>query len=403
MFSKKGKIMKTKLLPQTRLFMIQCLLTMILAFSFNNAHAQYQSDWEQGFNDYQIVNGIGIEETQSYVGQYLSQGDHIQLMQKLKLKQAIRQGKKVLSITVNAQASSYNSKLILKVNGQKIDAQPVSASSYGTVFQVPALLQHDSLAIKVKGSAYVESVSATIKSMHSGGHGQGGINQNGVVKAIVHKVTQGTKVLKVKQLIKSQNRIKLQGLKVKKVIMKASSRRGRGQATLLINGSPVGYSQTVPMGQTRLVFNLGSWSQNIIGQDIRSIQIQVKGNITTKMVGLKLAQNGHGRHNQSISINVNQAFYGSQRLSLASLLPYGSQVNQNKQIEAITIVARGRGMINVAGASRAQGSIQVHGPTTQSIRVSGSTSLRNLKLRVRATGNKIVIEQVRIKFKRGHY
>jgi hypothetical protein len=366
---------------------------MILAFSFNNAHAQYHGGNQSGY---------GVEESQAYVGQYMSQGQEIQLMQKLKLKQAVRQGKRVLSLKVAAQANGYNTKLVLKLNGQKIEAKLIGTNSYETVFAVPALVQHDSLSLKVRGSAYIEKVTATLKSTHTGG-GQGGVNQNGVLKAVIHKTTQGTKILNVKQLVKSQNQVRLQGMKVKKVVMKASSRRGNAKATLLINGSPVGYSQTIPMSQTRMVFDLNSYSQNIIGQDVRSIQIEVRGKVTTKMVGIKVAQHGQGGYNDSVSVNVNQTIYGSQRLSLASLLPYGSHVNQNKAIEAITIVASGKGMINVAGAGRGQGGVQVQGPTTQSIRVLGHTTLKNLMLRIRATGRKVVIEQVRIKFKRGQY
>jgi hypothetical protein len=161
------------------------------------------------------------------------------------------------------------------------------------------------------------------------------------------------------------------------------------------------------MQATRMVFNLDSYSQNVIGQDINSIQIEVRGNVQTKMVGIKVAQqgggNGQGGYNNSVSINVNQTFYGSQRLSLANLVPYGSHVNQNRAIESITIVARGKGIINVAGAGRGQGGIQVQGPTTQSLRVIGHTTLKQLMLRIRATGRKVVIEQVRIKFKGGQY
>jgi hypothetical protein len=196
---------------------------MILAFSFNNAHAQYQGNWDQGYNDYNSQQGV--EETQSYVGQYMGQGQEIQLMQKLKLMQAIRQGKKVLSLKVAAQANAYNTKLVLKLNGQKIEAKLIGTNSYETVFAVPHLKQYDTLTLKVRGSAYIEKVTATLKTPYSGGgQGQGGINQNGVVKARIHQNTQGVHVHKVKQLVKSQNQVRLRGLKVKKVIMKASSR-----------------------------------------------------------------------------------------------------------------------------------------------------------------------------------
>jgi hypothetical protein len=308
---------------------------------------------------------------------------------------------------VAAQANQYNTKLVLKLNGQKIEAKLIGTNSYETVFAVPSLQEFDSLSLKIRGSAYIEKVSASLKSQYGGdgNDGQGGINQNGVVKAHINQTTQGVHVYKVKQLIKSQNQVRLQGMKVKKVIMKASSLRGNAKATLLINGSPAGYSQIIPMYPTRMVFELSSYSQNIIGQDVRSIQIEVRGKVTTKMVAIKVATNDHGQggYNNNVLVDVNQTVYGSQRLSLVNLLPYGTHVDRNKKIEAITIVARGRGIINIAGAGRGQGGVQVQGPTTQSIRLSGHTTLNSLKLRIRATGNKVVIQQVRIKFKRGNY
>jgi hypothetical protein len=241
-----------------------------------------------------------------------------------------------------------------------------------------------------------------------GNQGQGGYNnQPQVLKAQIFKQLQGYSKLAVKSLVKNATGARLQGLKVKKVILKASSRRGHAQATLLVNGMRVGYSQTIPTYETRLVFDLNSWSQNVIGQDVRTIQIEINGNVLAKMVGLKVKQNqsggqGQGGYNQNVVVNVNQAFYGSQRVSLSQLTAYGPNINPNKAIEAVTITARGRGMIQVAGSGHRQGGVQVQGPTTQSIRVFGHTTVRDLMLRITATGQKVVIEQIRIKFKRGN-
>jgi len=240
------------------------------------------------------------------------------------------------------------------------------------------------------------------------GQGQGGYNsQPQVLKAQIFKQLQGYSKLAVKSLVNDATGVRLQGLEVKKVILKASSRMGRAQAVLLINGMRVGYSQTIPTYETRLVFDLNSWSQNVIGQDVRTIQIEINGNVLAKMVALRVepshsGSQGQGGYNQNVVVNVNQSFYGSQRVSLSQLTAYGPRIDANKAIEAVTIVARGRGMIHVAGNGQGQGGIQVQGQTTQSIRVFGHTTVRDLMLRIRATGQRVVIEQIRIKFKRGN-
>jgi len=243
---------------------------------------------------------------------------------------------------------------------------------------------------------------------HHGNQGQGGYNsQPQVLKAQIFKQLQGYSKLAVKSLVSDATGARLQSLEVKKVILKASSRRGNAQATLLINGMRVGYSQTIPTYETRLVFDLNSWSQNVIGQDVRTIQIEINGNVLAKMVGLRVKPThsggqGQGGYNQNVVVKVNQSFYGSQRVSLSQLTAYGPRIDAYKAIEAVTIVARGRGMIHVAGNGQGQGGIQVQGQTTQSIRVFGHTTVGDLMLRIRATGQRVVIEQIRIKFKRGN-
>ncbi len=376
--------MKKDLLSQTRLFMIQCLMTMILAFSFNSAHAQY---------------GQNIETTQSHIGQYLSQGSHVQLMQRLRISQGLRAGKELLAIRVIAQSNSYDAKLILKLNGQKIDSKTLSSYSNETILTTPRLQPNDTLSIKVKGSVYVEKILADLKRPSSN-QGNGGINQNGVVKVSVRVNSRGTQIHNIKRMIKQNSSVRLQGKKLKKVIIKASSNAGNGQATLLINGYPVGYSQNIPRYASQISFNLNNMGANRFGQGINKVELKIRGNVQIKMVGMKVSQsNNGGGYGNSVAINVNQAFYGSQRISLARLVQNGPRINTTKQIESITITARGRGIINIAGAGRGQGGIQVQGPTTRTLRVMGYTSVRDLMLRIKATRNNLVIEQVRIKFK----
>jgi len=304
--SHKGENMKTTLQSQTRLFLIQCLLTMVLAVSFTSAHAQrhgggYGNGNGGGYGNgngggYGNGNGGGYgqqqgQQVKAQVNSYLSQGQEIGVTRLLGLKQKIRQGKKIVSITVKAQSTQYNSKLVLKINGQRVEVKIVGTYLSQTTFQLPKLFPQDVVSIKVKGSAFIKIVSAKVKQNHGGGQ-----SQSQVIKARINHYSMGYATIKVKQAIKQQTGTRLQGLKVDKVILKASSQRGRALAQLVINGQKVGYPQQIPMGQTRMVFKLPSYNRNVIGQDIKTIQIDVKGRVEATMVGIKVKQKGYGHH-----------------------------------------------------------------------------------------------------------
>jgi hypothetical protein len=301
--------MKTTLQSQTRLFLIQCLLTMVLAVSFTSAHAQRRGGGQGQGGGYGQGHGGGYgqggqghgggygqgqqgqgQQLKAQVNAYLSQGQEIGVTRLLALKQQMRQGKKIVSITVKAQSTQYDSKLVLKINGQRVEAKMIGTYLSQTTFQLPKLFPQDVVSLKVRGGAFIKMVSAKVKQNHGGGQ------QSQVIKARINHYSMGPAVIKVKQAIKQQTGIRLQGLKVDKVILKASSQRGRALAQLVINGQKVGYPQQIPMGQTRMVFMLPSYNQNVIGQDIRTIQIELKGRVQASMVGIKVKQQGYGQH-----------------------------------------------------------------------------------------------------------
>lgn len=385
MFKKKGNHMKVNLLPQVRLFLFQCLMTMVVALPMTSANAQYHGGYG-GYGQGQLVT--------SHVNSYLQEDDRINITHKLQLAQLMQQGKDLVSLSVKAQSTSYGAKLVLKLNGQRLQAKQIGSYLSDTQFQIPKLMMQDKLVVVVKGGAFIQSISGQVQSPMGPGPGQ-----VTPIRAQLNQQFFGPTTLQVRQILKQHNGPQLMGKKVKKIVLKASSLRGRAQATLLINGQPVGYSQTLPTVPTRLVFDLPAYSANVVGQDIRSIQIQLQGrNMTVKMIAARVVQQG-GAHGgmDSVQIQVNQRIQGAQRLALSQLMGYGQQAHMHKQIEAVTIVAQGQGSIMAAGAGRGQGGIQVHGPTTQSLNLMGQyVTPAQLKLRIQ--GN-IVIKSIRIKFK----
>ena len=404
MFKQKGNNMKINLLPLTRLFMFQCLLTMIIAMPFSDANAQrrggsHQGGGHHGGGVYYPNNNQFQNTIDSTINRYLQHGNRVNLNRSLNLQQVIAQGKQIVSLSVKAQSTQYNSRLILLLNGQRIQAQGINSYMSDSFFSIPILKMRDQLVLVVNGGAFVQGIKAQL-SYGPMGPGQGEARP---IKANINQQFYGPTTLPVRKILKDYTGEQLRGLKIKKVIMKASSLRGRAQATLLINGQPVGFSQTLPTTPTRLVFDLRSYSTNIVGQDIRSIKIQLQGrNMDVKMVGVRVSQQGgnHGGMN-SAQIIVQQRFQGSQTVSLNQLAGYGQQVNMQKEIEALTIVAKGRGSIMLSGSRGAQNVIHVQGPTTQTLNLMGGYVTGN-QVMLRVNGN-LMIESIRIKFKPNRY
>lgn len=223
-----------------------------------------------------------------------------------------------------------------------------------------------------------------------------------LVEARINHHVSYRETLPLRQIIKSQTRTSLRGLKLEQVIIEGSPANyySSAQAQLIINGAPVGYPQTLKRGYAaRLVFPLPRHRQNVFGQDLRSVQLLVTGAAQIRMAGFvvdSLRGPGSGGYNRSVQVLVNRSFYGSERVALQDLLRHAGRLNMNAPVEALTIVARGQGSVMATGAGSVLGSISVDGRSSrgQSIRVMSYASVRDIKLRI--NGN-LTIQSIRIK------
>ncbi|MCO4755499.1 MAG: hypothetical protein KC478_13540, partial [Bacteriovoracaceae bacterium] len=340
----------------------------------------------------------GTQEKVAYIEQYLRKGDKLDLMRELNLKQALRDGSRLIALRV--EASSYeNAKLVLKHNGQRLQALAPSSYSMEISMQTPASLQpQDKLVLAAKGEVRVAKLVAVIQSTYTPPRNPG--QGQGVLKARVNKQVYGHEVFAVKRLVKNQTGARLQGLQVKKVIVKGNSTSYYGQATvqLKVNGQLVGFPQTLNSQSSRLALQIPAHMPSVIGQGLRQIKVVVRGDAYIQMVGLKTQQARdprRGGNQGSAQVHLNQQFRGNQVMNLDQLLSRaGSRVDVYSPVEALTFVARGYGSIVVQSRGSVHGVATVVNRGTQTIRISGSNSLRDLKLRV--TGN-MTIETVRVK------
>lgn len=238
---------------------------------------------------------------------------------------------------------------------------------------------------------------------HGGGQYGGGYGgqqtQAQTLQAQLRLHTRGHAQIAVMQEVRMATGVSLQGKKLLKVIVKASSMQGHASAQLLIDGMRVGYSKTISRYEDRIVFDVPRYGQNIIGRDIRSVQIALQGNIQTKMVALKVQGSymGGGQVPRVISMSTYERVRGSQRLSLEQLVGYNRAL-QGQLIQEVTIQAQGQGSIIAVARGQQLGSISVGSRSgMQTIRLYGDVVASDILLRM--TGN-MTVTSVQVKVAR---
>jgi hypothetical protein len=377
-----------------RIFLTQVVLTLVLSLTISDAHAQRRGggngggrggNGPHGPHGPNIPGNIGSNFLS--INKYMYDNEKINLSNQLDLQN-------VSELLVSAQSNSHNSKIVLRLNGQKVQTMQLSQYSNQQSIHLPMLQFGDKLVMVVRGSAFVDSVQAI--KQYGSGPGHGGQNER-LIARLHGQFTQST-TLQVRKLIAEQNgRGVLMGKNLKKVVLVASSARGRAQATLIINGQPVGYSQTIPTMKTKLVFDLQG-RRNIIGQKVKSVQIEIRGRAVTlfRVATVLKNQGGHGGYNRSLTVSLNQSFMGSQRVSLAQILGR-PRIDMNAPVNKLIINTQGHGNIMLNAGGMRLGSIIAggrYGSMNETVHVNGSASVNDIMMRVsgRLTIKSITVE-----------
>lgn len=335
------------------------------------------------------------------VHMYMDKRDQLDVIRELKIKRDLSMGKKVVSMSVVASSSEYQAKLVLKLNGQRVDAVKLSPYSATYQMQVPSHLSaHDQLVLSPTGAAYVSTISAKLSQVSRPPRPQPP-GQSQVLRAQLNQYVYGQETLPVKKLISESTGARLAGMKVQSVVLKASStaRHRLATAYLMVNNQPVGAPQNLQKGAgSRYVFDLPVYAQNIIGQDIKSLQVVVRGDAHVQMLGLKTGESYGTPSTIPVQAHVNRSFRGSEKVSLEELLYHAPGARTYAPIEAITVVAKGAGNIMLTKRAQVLGSMNFgsFGSKQQAVRLSGNTKISDVELLV---SGRITIESIRIKFK----
>lgn len=179
-------------------------------------------------------------------------------------------------------------------------------------------------------------------------------SQNQKIQLHVNQHLRGQNTLKLKQMLKmQQGHINLQNMKLVAVKLVAKSKKGKGQATLIV-GQNSSYSENIggspqdfhyPEHYTFDKIKFSNPSQSTQGK----IQIKLQGNIKVKKVVLIVKKKQQRNRIQTIRIPMyDQHLRGQNVLKIKRLLKQQNPMlnMQNIDIKAVTIMAksqRGRG------------------------------------------------------------
>jgi hypothetical protein len=208
-------------------------------------------------------------------------------------------------------------------------------------------------------------------------------------------------------------RSQLQGKLIKEVIITASTKMGNGQARLLINGLASESAQTVARQMSRYTFRVDPFS-NSVGQSLRNLELEMRGNFYVEKVVFSLHQNtnpnipgpGNPPHSQVevVRQQVNQSIQTEGGLHLYRLFNLANE-RQGQALRRVTVLARAlRGAAQISLLKNAETNSYPQTIGSQSARVSFEVGgarigqdIQNLRLFIRGD---VLVEEVSLEFDR---
>jgi hypothetical protein len=324
---------------------------------------------------------------------------------KLKVRQilgmnASYRGMTLKKVIIVGSTAAGRGKATLMINGYEVDQTQVP-----TYEQRNVLLPNPNeniigeevrtVQIKLKGNFHVSKLIAVLED---NGFDNGHSPRVQILSQPVQQNFRNQSKLAVRNLLNMGQQFR--GDKLTKVILKAESAHGRGQAKLLINGSQVGRSQTIGKWLDTIEFSVPSYMQEI-GYDINTVKIELQGNIYVESLNARIMKSATDDYDNGndwgydpidggqLSSRPYQTVYAQSSLSLAELLN-ASYRDGAKRVETVTIEARAsvRGQIQLCTVGRFQTCTEtkiVRGSTRAQFHLRGMHKLQDI--RVKTQGN----------------
>lgn len=198
------------------------------------------------------------------------------------------QGREIQELTVTMSAQGGWSHAILMENGQAV-GQPVIVPNYtiDADFYVQNPSSRTLLELNLNGPVYISEITARVVDF-GGGHGGGGWPGGGhggplEIREFVGQNFRGQDFLSLDSVLGLSQ---YHGMTISKVIVRGSSRAGRGTAELMING--FGQRSTVTLGTGLREHTLRVPGRSRVGIEINSLDLELNGSIFIESVTVEL-------------------------------------------------------------------------------------------------------------------
>lgn len=220
--------------------------------------------------------------------------------------------------------------------------------------------------------------------------------QGQMLRASLHRSIRGRITIPVKQLIREQTGVQLQGPEIERIILIASSNlRGHAQAQLIIDDQRVLSPQLITGTSDKVVFPLNRLNRRIT--NMRNLKLEIIGDVYLEEVMVKTSNSGHQQGPSQITIPLNTTLRGRSSTRLSDLLlssrsslPQApirsiSLLVSSRSRGAIGIIARGLGMLQNTSVDYTLRTISVDLPMGTDLQditlnATGEIELRSLTL-----------------------
>jgi hypothetical protein len=249
----------------------------------------------------------------------------------------------VRSITLLASSIRGQAQIdLVNSRGQSLGSGIVRRQQSEIRIQLPARTRISELELSSSEEALLDTVTAEVESSYSPGPGPGQEVQpspQSMLRLMVNQDVRGMGEIHLKQLVRQQMGLTLEGAEIERVVVEASPLMyGRAASVQVeLNNRLVGPAKFLSPAQQRLPLQVNSM------EEVRSLKLIVRGDARVEMVHIRIGQvrpirgQGHGQgQGQSQRVIVSQEISSGRPLELGRLLPYESRLISRISLEART-------------------------------------------------------------------
>jgi hypothetical protein len=338
-------------------------LSTLLLFSLSSTlvHADFEHEREHGNQRQRPGQGAGqspigfpsqqpsrpttISNVELQVNNYFQGQAQLDLLQDFYISNQLN-GQRIQDISIIASTEAGRGEAQLLLNGQQLEqGKTVSQgmNTYTFIVDPFANMVGQSLrtiSLNLRGRFFIQKVIFNLAQQGQGGSWPNPYPmpvpqpRNEIVRQIVNEsITEegGIELFRLFNLGMVR-----QGQTVKRITITGRSNRGFGMADLQINGQIMSAPQRLAEYQSTLTFDLASGSR--IGQEIRSLQIHLRGMVQIDEVTIEI-------ENQATSLPrrfeqvVNQRLYDTNGIELSRLAMIPANLN-NQMVDSVELTLR---------------------------------------------------------------